>query len=244
MKGVILCGGEGTRLKPLTNVTNKHLLPIYNRPMIHYPIKTLVQSGIREIMLVCGGNAAGDFLRIVGNGEEFGLKHVSYTYQKTAGGIAHALKLAEEWSCHEPVCVMLGDNVLENPFPELINDFETNPNGSYIFTTEVAHPQWYGVVEMDKNSKITKIVEKPKNPKSNLIAIGVYLYDSSVWDYIHNLKPSGRGELEITDLNKKYLKAGKLKAKRILGAWMDCGESIDTYLDACIMMRKIKKQRE
>jgi len=240
IKGIILAGGTASRLKPLTNIHNKHLLPVYNKLMIHYPIRTLVQSGIKDILIVCGGNCAGDFLRVLGNGEDFGLKHIAYTYQKESGGIAHALSLAEEWAGGSPVCVVLGDNILENPIIEHVGEFKKHPHGARIFVTEVERPEWYGVVEIDRtNGSIIRIVEKPKKPKSNLIAIGLYMYDSTVWDYIRSLKPSKRNELEITDLNNRYLKMGGLAACKIKGYWGDAGESINTYLDTCLKVREL-----
>jgi glucose-1-phosphate thymidylyltransferase len=208
--------------------------------MIDYAIETLVKSGITEIMLVCGGNNAGDFLKVVGNGEQYGLKHISYTYQKESGGIAQAISLCEYWANDDPICVILGDNILENSFPEAVKEFNKSPKGARIFLTEVKHPEWYGVVELDRNSNIVNIIEKPKAPKSNLIAIGVYIYDNTVWKHIRSLSKSTRGELEVTDLNLKYLKSGKLTAVRIKGFWIDCGESIDTYLDACNRVRELK----
>ena len=241
MKGIILCGGLGTRLSPLTKVTNKHLLPLYDKPMVFYPIQTLVDSGIREIMLVTGGNSPGEFLRVVGNGEEFGLRHIAYTYQQRPAGIADALGLAEEWAKGEPVCVVLGDNILEKPFPEAIKDFEANPDGARAFLTRNDNPQWYGVAEFDKKGDLVAITEKPKKPKTNLIVVGVYIYDSTVWDYLKELKPSQRNELEITDLNNSYLKRGKLKAHTIEGWWGDAGESIDVYMKCCIKMMQIKQ---
>lgn len=241
MKAVILCGGTGSRLRPLTLVTNKHLLPVYNKPMIYYPIQTLVDSGIRDILLVCGGNAAGEFLRVLGNGEEFGLKHLSYTYQAEPLGIAHALGLAEEWAKGEPICVMLGDNILENNIKDEVHFFSADPSGARIFVTNVPHPEWYGVVDLSWDWCVRSIVEKPKEPQSHFIAIGVYMYDSTVWEYIRQLKPSKRNELEITDLNNHYLSEGRLKAHRISGFWADAGESIDTYLDTSILVRDSKK---
>lgn len=243
MKGIILAGGMGTRLFPLTKVTNKCLLPVYDRPMIYWPIQTLVDSGINDILLVCGGNAAGEFLRILGNGEEFGLKHLHYTYQKEAKGIADALSLAEDWADDEPVTVILADNILENPFPEVVKEFEKNPDGARVFLTEVEHPEWYGVVELTPTGDIASIEEKPKQPKSNLVAIGVYMYDGTVWEYIRTLKPSKRNELEITDLNNRYLKINKLKAHKIDGWWADCGESIDGYLRSCVAAGSLKKKQ-
>lgn len=240
MKGVILAGGMGTRLFPLTKVTNKCLLPVFNKPMIYWPIESLVKSGIKDILLVCGGNAAGEFLRILGNGEEFGLKHLHYTYQKEARGIADALSLAEEWANNEAICVILADNIFSNPFTDAVQSFEANPDGAKIFLTEVDNPQHYGVVETDKNGQILSIEEKPKHPKSNLIATGLYMYDKTVWDFIRNLSPSKRNELEITDVNNNYLKVGKLSAHRVDGWWMDAGENIDGYLSACVKASTIK----
>ncbi len=240
MRGVILAGGMGTRLRPLTNVVNKHLLPVYNKPMIYYPIQSMVNSGITDILIVCGGQNVGDFLRILGNGEEFGLKHIAYTYQKEAGGIAHALALAEDWTDGDNICVMLGDNILQKPFHEVVEDFNNNPEGARIFVTQNQRPEWYGVVNMD-GDKVTEIIEKPKNPKSNWIAIGLYMYDKEVWKKLKDLKPSRRNELEVTDLNNIYLKAGNLKAHKLDGYWGDAGESIDTYLETCVTVKEIFK---
>lgn len=241
MKGVILAGGLGTRLFPLTKVTNKCLLPVYNKPMIYYPIQTLVDSGIDDILLVCGGNAAGEFLRILGNGEEFGLKHLHYTYQKEARGIADALALCEEFVDGGPCCVILADNILEDNLKEQVKNFRDDPNGARIFLTQVEHPEHYGVVEVDETDSVVGIEEKPEQPKSNWIAVGVYMYDSSVWDFIQRLKPSARNELEITDLNNHFLKAGKLKATKLNGWWADCGEDFDSYLDAGFKVRELNK---
>jgi glucose-1-phosphate thymidylyltransferase len=237
MKGCILAGGMGTRLYPLTKVTNKCLLPVYNKPMIYYPIQSFVDSGIDDILLVCGGNAAGEFLRVLGNGEEFGLKHLHYTYQSEPRGIADALSLAEDWADGEPIAVLLADNILENGFADQVESFES---GAKIFLTEVEHPEFYGVVETS-GDKVVSIEEKPKHPKSNLIAIGLYLYDGTVWDYIRNLEPSARGELEITDLNNHFLAEGKLDAHKIDGFWADCGESFEGYMDACNKVMNMSK---
>jgi glucose-1-phosphate thymidylyltransferase len=242
MKGIILAGGMGTRLHPLTRVTNKCLLPVYNQPMIYWPLQTLVRSGITDILLVCGGNSAGEFLRILGNGEEFGLRHLHYTYQKEAKGIADALSLAEDWADNQPVAVILADNIFENAIPEVVADFEQNPAGARIFVTPVEHPECYGVVETDEAGRVLSIEEKPKQPKSDLIATGLYMYDGGVWDYIRTLKPSKRNELEITDLNNRYLGLGKLTAHRINGWWADCGESLDAYTQVCYAASKLGKE--
>ena len=199
MKGVILAGGLGTRLMPLTKVTNKCLLPVYNKPMIYYPIETFVNSGITDILIVCGGNAAGEFLRILGNGEAFGLKHLHYTYQAEPKGIADALGLAEEWANNEPIAVILADNIFENDVKNSVLSFEENPNGAKIFLTQVNNPEHYGVVKINSKGEVQNIEEKPKNPKSNWIATGLYMYDSSVWKIIKGLSPSARNELEITE---------------------------------------------
>jgi glucose-1-phosphate thymidylyltransferase len=241
MKGIILAGGMGTRLYPLTKVTNKCLLPIYDKPMIYWPIESLVNSGITDILIVCGGNSAGEFLRILGNGEEFGLKHLHYTYQKEARGIADALSLAEDWADNQAVCVILADNIFEKNFKEEVQQFEKNPNGAKIFLSEVEKPQHYGVVEIDKAGQIVSIEEKPKEPKSNLIATGLYMYDNTVWNFIRSLSPSKRNELEITDVNNRYLKIGKLSAHKINGWWMDAGENIEGYLSACVKAASLKK---
>lgn len=244
MRGIILAGGNGTRLHPLTRVTNKALLPVYDRPMIHWPIQTMVASGIKDILIVCGGNAAGEFLRILGNGEEFGLKHIHYTYQKEASGIAHALGLAEEFSKDEPICVILADNVLEDNLSVDVEAFRKNPEGARIFLTRVEHPEWYGVVDVDPAGNVLEITEKPKQPKTNLIAVGVYMYDSSVWPLINGLNPSKRNELEITDLNNAYLKQGKLKATLLRGKWMDCGESLEGYHLAQNAVAEMERKRK
>ena len=234
MKGVILAGGLGTRLYPLTKVTNKHLLPVYDKPMIYYPLQTLVTSGITDILIVTGGNWAGDFLRLLGNGKEFGLKHLNYTYQEGEGGIADALSLAEHFAAGEPFLLMLGDNFLEKPIGKAVAEFRHNPHGAKIFLAPVEHPEWYGVVEL-AGDRVAKIVEKPKEPKSNLVAIGLYMYDNSVFDKIRRIEPSARGELEITDVNNLYLREGQLRYELIDGWWADAGESFEMYLKANLL---------
>ncbi len=235
MKGIVLAGGLGTRLHPLTKVTNKCLLPVYNKPMVYYPIEHLVGAGIKDILMVCGGNAAGEFLRILGNGEDFGLKHLHYTYQSEPRGIADALGLAREFVGDDSMCVILADNIFSNYFKDPIQDFARNPDGAMIFGAKVKHPEHYGVIEKDTSGQVIKIIEKPKNPSSNLVATGLYLYDKTIWDFIFDLKPSNRGELEITDVNNHYLQSGKLKVYEMGDCewWLDCGENFDAYLAAC-----------
>ncbi len=226
MKGVILGGGLGTRLRPLTSITNKHLLPVYDRPMIFYPIQTLVEAGIDDIMLVTGGNNAGDYLRLIGNGEEFGLKHMNYTYQKREGGIAEALGLCRHFCGDDQVAVMLGDNVLDGSIRKAVGDFKRQKRGAKIFLKEVDNPREYGVAEL-AGKLVRNIVEKPKRPKSNLAVIGIYLYDAEVWRIIDTLKPSGRGELEITDVNNAYIRKGRMTYEILDCWWGDAGSSIE-----------------
>ena len=238
MKGVILAGGLGTRLHPLTKVTNKHLLPVYDKPMIYYPIQTLVNAGITDILIVTGGNSAGEFLRLLGNGKEFGLKHINYTYQEGEGGIADALSLAQHFAEGQPMLVMLGDNILERSIRPAVEDFERNPVGAKILCTEVEHPEWYGVVELEQG-RVKRIVEKPEHPTSNLIAIGVYLYDQQAFDLIRKCTPSARGELEITDVNNFYIHNNQMSYELLDGWWADAGESFETYLRANNMVAEL-----
>jgi len=228
MKGVILAGGLGTRLYPLTKITNKHLLPIYDRPMIYYPLQTLVDAGIDDILLVTGGNNAGDFLKLLGNGKEFGLKHLNYTYQEGEGGIAEALGLAEYFSEGDSVIVILGDNIIEKSIKTAVDTFKQQGGGAKILLKEVADPQRFGVAELH-GEKVVNIVEKPKQPKSNLIVTGVYMYDSEVFDIIKTLKPSGRDELEITDVNNRYIQDNKMTFEVLDGWWTDAGTFESLY---------------
>ena len=230
MKGIILAGGLGTRLSPLTRITNKHLLPVYNKPMIFYPIQTLVNAGIDDIMLVVGGNNAGDFLRLLGNGKDFGLKHINYAYQKGEGGIAEALSLAEHFSEGEKVLVMLGDNLIGGNIKKSVAEFEKSKKGAKIILKEVPDPENYGV-PLFKNGKIARIIEKPKNPPSNFAVIGIYMFDNEVFKIIGKLKPSQRGELEITDVNNMYLKKGRLSYSVLDGWWADAGSSIEGWFE-------------
>jgi glucose-1-phosphate thymidylyltransferase len=223
MKGVVLAGGTGSRLNPLTRVTNKHLLPIYDKPMVYYPIQTLVNAGIEEILVVTGGKNAGDFLRLLGNGREFGLKHINYTYQEGEGGIAEALGLAEFFAAGEPICVILGDNIIENNICDAVENFKKQKEGAKILLKKVDDAQRFGVAEI-KGDKVLGIEEKPKNPKSDFAVVGIYLYDATVFQKIRRLKPSGRGELEITDVNNFYIDEGKLTYQVLEGWWTDAGQ--------------------
>jgi glucose-1-phosphate thymidylyltransferase len=222
MKGVILAGGLGTRLYPLTRITNKHLLPVYDRPMIYYPLQALVNAGITDIMLVTGGNNAGDFLRLLGNGKDFGLKHINYTYQEGEGGIADALRLAEYFAEDQKICVILGDNIIENNVIAACQKFREQERGAHILLKEVRDPERFGVPVFE-GKKILRIEEKPQQPKSRFAVTGIYMYDSTAFDRIRKLKPSGRGEFEITDLNNMYLEEGTLTYSILEGWWTDAG---------------------
>jgi glucose-1-phosphate thymidylyltransferase len=222
LKGVVLAGGTGSRLLPLTRVTNKHLLPVYDKPMIYYPIQTLVDAGIDSILLVTGGKGAGDFLRLLGNGRAFGLKHMNYTYQEREGGIADALALAEHFADAGPICVILGDNIIECNIREAAKKFAGQAKGAKIILKKVPDPQRFGVAEIHGN-QVINIEEKPKIPKSDYAVTGIYFYESSVFEKIHRLKPSGRGELEITDVNNFYIAEGTLTYEILEGWWTDAG---------------------
>ena len=222
MKGVILAGGLGTRLHPLTRVTNKHLLPVFDKPMIFYPLQALVNAGITDILLVTGGQDAGDFLRLLGNGKDFGLKHINYTYQEGEGGIADALRLAEHFADRQKICVVLGDNLIENNILAARERFEKQERGAHIILKEVPDPERFGVPVFE-NGRVLQIEEKPKAPKSNYAVTGIYFYDATVFERIKRLKPSGRGELEITDINNLYLEEGTLTYSILEGWWTDAG---------------------
>lgn len=222
MKGVILAGGTGSRLSPLTLVTNKHLLPVYDQPMVHYPIKCLLNAGIDEILIVTGGEHAGDFLRLLKNGKQLGIRHLEYAYQEGSGGIADALKLAQDFADGEPICVVLGDNIIEKNIRAAANNYREQKTGAKILLKRVPDPQRFGVVRL-ANNKIAEILEKPKDPPSDLAVTGIYFYDQTVFDICATLKPSGRGELEITDVNNAYLKAGTLTHEILEGWWTDAG---------------------
>ena len=228
MKGVLLAGGLGTRLLPLTRVTNKHLLPVYDRPMIFYPLQTLVDAGIKDILLVTGGNNAGDFLRLLGNGMEFGLKHLNYTYQEGEGGIAAALALAEHFADGGPICVVLGDNLIEGSIAGAVRRFRRAPRGAQIFLKKVPDPQRFGVPEL-RGDRVVRIEEKPENPKSRYAVTGIYCYDSRVFDVVRSLRPSARGELEITDVNNWYIDRQQLSYAILEGWWTDAGTFESLY---------------
>lgn len=222
MKGVVLAGGTGSRLYPLTKITNKHLLPIYDKPMIYYPIMTLVEAGIRDILIVTGGRNAGDFLRLLANGKDFGLKHLDYTYQEGEGGIADALRLAEHFADGHRICVILGDNIIEGSIQAAADEFRRQPRGAKILLKEVEDAERFGVAEID-GDRIIGIEEKPSQPKSNAAVTGIYMYDATVFEKITRLVPSSRGELEITDVNNAYIKEGAMSFSFLGGWWTDAG---------------------
>lgn len=230
MRGVVLAGGLGTRLFPLTKVTNKHLLPVYDKPMIYYPIETLRNAGISEIMVVTGGNNAGDFLRLLGNGKDFGLKRIHYAYQEGEGGIAEALGLAESFAEGRPICVVLGDNIIEKNINQAVKDYKEQGGGARIMLKEVQDPERFGVPVFD-GDRITGIEEKPGKPQSSYAVIGIYMYDSRVFDIIHGLSPSERGELEITDVNNDYIRKGTMQWSVLDGWWTDAG-TVESLLKA------------
>jgi len=237
MKGVILAGGLGTRLMPCTKVTNKHLLPVYDKPMIYYPLKTLVGAGLSDIMIVTGGNNAGDFLRLLGNGREFGLKDISYTYQEGEGGIADALKLAEDFADNDKIAVMLGDNVIESDITGAVKEFNRQEKGAKIFLKEVDNPERFGVAEI-KDGRVINIAEKPEKPVSSYAVVGIYMYDNDVFEIIRSLKPSDRGELEITDVNNEYIKRGTMAYSILEGWWTDAGTSFESLFRASSLVRE------
>ncbi len=240
MKGIVLCGGLGKRLEPLTRITNKHLLPIYNTPMVYYPIHTLVGAGITEILIVTGGNNAGDFLRLLGNGEEFGLRHLDYTYQRGEGGIAEALSLAEHFASGDAVVVILGDNIVEKGIRPYVERFAAQKTGAKILLKEVDDPERFGVAEL-QGDRIVGIEEKPKAPKSRYSVTGIYMYDATVFDIIKTLTPSGRGELEITDVNNAYIRRGQMTYDILDGWWTDAGLPETLYRAATLIRARVRE---
>lgn len=239
MKGVVLAGGTGSRLFPLTKITNKHLLPIFDKPMIYYPIETLVEAGITEILLVTGGRNSGDFLRLLANGKQFGA-HLSYTYQEGEGGIADALALAEHFAHGDSICVILGDNIIEGSIRQAVEDFARQERGAKILLKQVPDAERFGVAEM-RGDRIVGIEEKPRNPKSHYAVTGIYLYDASVFTKIKTLVPSGRGELEITDVNNGYIAEDSLSYSFLEGWWTDAG-TFESLLRAANLVADTRKK--
>ncbi len=235
MKGVVLAGGLGSRLYPLTKITNKHLLPVFDKPMIFYPIQCLVNAGITEIMVVTGGNYAGHFLQLLRNGSDFGLRRLGYAYQEGEGGIADALKLAEEFADGDSICVVLGDNIIEGNIKKAADEFAAQGGGAKIMLKEVHDPERFGVASVAGDGKVTSIVEKPKEPESNLAVIGIYMYDAEVFNICRELKPSDRGELEITDVNNEYLRRGNLTCEVLNGWWTDAGTFESLYRSSTLV---------
>ncbi|MBI3319158.1 MAG: NTP transferase domain-containing protein [Candidatus Omnitrophica bacterium] len=242
MKGVVLAGGLGKRLEPLTRITNKHLLPIYNKPMIYYPIETLVEAGVTDIMIVVGGNHAGEFLRLLGNGSEFGLRHLNYAYQRGEGGIAEALKLAEHFVEGDRVVVILGDNIVEHGIRPYVQRFAAQDRGARILLKEVEDPWRFGVAEL-RDGRVISIEEKPEHPKSHCVVTGIYMYDARVFEIIQMLKPSGRGEMEITDVNNAYIRDGRMAYDVLEGWWTDAGLP-ETLYRATTLVRERELQRQ
>jgi glucose-1-phosphate thymidylyltransferase len=240
MKGIVLAGGSGSRLHPLTKITNKHLLPIYDKPMIYYPIQTLVDAGIRDILVVTGGKNAGDFLRLLANGKHFGLKHIGYTYQEGEGGIADALALGEHFSDGDKTCVILGDNIIQGSIREAVDQFRKQARGARILLKKVPDAERFGVAEIAGN-RIVNIEEKPKRPKSDFAVTGIYMFDATVFDKIRTLVPSGRGELEITDVNNAYIAEKTMTFSFLDGWWTDAG-TFDSLLRAGNLVAQSRQQ--
>ncbi len=238
MKGIVLAGGSGSRLWPLTACSNKHMLPVWKYPMIMYPLGTLVEAGIDDIMIVTGGNNAGDFLALLGDGASFGLTQLAFGYQRGAGGIADALRVAKNFVGNDKMVVVLGDNILAGSIEPQVTKFVDRERGAQIFTYPVDNPREYGVARFNARGEVVEIIEKPEEPPSNRAVIGVYMYDLSVWSVIEELKPSGRGELEITDVNSWYVEQGIMFASDFDGQWADAGSSHDSLWEATVMARK------
>jgi glucose-1-phosphate thymidylyltransferase len=237
MKGVVLAGGLGTRLHPLTKITNKHLLPVYSKPMVFYPIELLANAGITEMVLVTGGNNPGDFLRLMGNGKELGMNNISYVYQEGEGGIAEALGLAEFYVRGDDIAVVLGDNIFENDITDFVDSYRQQGKGAKILLKEVPDPHRFGVATVD-GDRVVRIDEKPKDPATNFAVVGVYMYDSSVFDIIRTLKPSNRGELEITDVNNAYIERGEMTFDIVKGWWTDAGTFPSLYRASRLVAEK------
>jgi len=243
MKGIVLAGGIGSRLYPLTRVTNKHLLPVYDKPMIFYPLQTLVGAGIRDILIVTGGQNAGDFLRLLQNGKEFGLQQLSFAYQEGEGGIADALRLAEPWVKGDKICVVLGDNIIEGDIRGAASSFQKQEKGAMVLLKEVPDPDRFGVPVFDRE-RIIRIEEKPKKPLSPYAVVGIYFYDRTVFDRIRTLKPSGRGEYEITDINNSYIAEGTLRHAMLDGWWTDAGTFESLWHASNMVREKVLRKAE
>jgi glucose-1-phosphate thymidylyltransferase len=242
MKGIVLAGGTGSRLLPLTKITNKHLLPIFDKPMIYYPIETLVEAGIQDLLIVTGGRNAGDFLRLLGNGKEFGLKHINYSYQEGEGGIAEALALAEHFAERSQICVILGDNIIEKSIKHAVEEFKKQERGAKVLLKQVSDAERFGVAEVE-GKRIISIEEKPAKPKSNYAVTGIYMYDATVFDKTRTLKPSARGELEITDVNNAYIREGTMTFDHLDGWWTDAG-TFDSLIRAANLVRDTHGKRQ
>ncbi|HEY7210110.1 MAG TPA: sugar phosphate nucleotidyltransferase [Bryobacteraceae bacterium] len=241
MKGIVLAGGTGSRLLPLTKITNKHLLPVYDKPMIYYPIETLVEAGIQDVLVVTGGRNAGDFLRLLGNGKEFGLKYMNYAYQEGEGGIAQALALAEHFAEHSKICVILGDNIIESSIAQPVADFQKQERGAKVLLQKVHDAERFGVAEI-RGDRIAGIEEKPKKPKSNYAVTGIYMFDETVFDKTRTLKPSARGELEITDVNNAYINEGTMTFGFLEGWWTDAG-TFDSLIRAGNLVKEMRSKQ-
>jgi glucose-1-phosphate thymidylyltransferase len=242
MKGIILAGGNGTRLLPCTQLTNKHLLPVYNKPMIYYPLETLSSAGIKDILIVTGGNSPGDFLKLLKNGKAFGLKEIHFLYQEGSGGIADALGLAEDFADNGKIAVILGDNIFEENIKKHVENFERQEKGAKLFFKDIPDPQRFGIGEF-KDGKLIGIEEKPKQPRSNFACTGLYMYDNQVFDMIKTLKPSLRGEFEITDVNNFYIKQGTATHEILGGFWSDAG-TFKTLFESAKFIRKKELSEE
>lgn len=237
MKGVVLAGGKATRLRPLTKVTNKHLLPIYDKPLIYYPLQAMAKAGVKDVLVITNPEHAGHFIQLLGSGREFGLK-LAYELQEEAGGLSQAVGLAESFVGNDKMLVLLGDNIFTHDLRPSVERFSTEEKGAVIYGVQVDHPEHYGVIEMD-GERVVGIEEKPKVPKSHIAQTGIYMYDERVWDHIGNLSPSARGELEITDLNNIYVQEGTMRCETLDGYWIDAGTSHDELLSANIAVAEL-----
>ena len=242
MKGVVLAGGKATRLRPLTKVTNKHLLPIYDRPLIYYPLQAMARAGVQDVLVITNPEHAGHFIQLLGSGREFGLK-LAYELQEEAGGLAQAVSLAASFVGNDRMLVLLGDNIFTDDLRPAVERFSAQASGAVIFGVQTEHPEQYGVIEM-QGERVIGIEEKPAAPRSNLIQTGIYMYDTEVWSHLRGLEPSARGELEITDLNNIYVTAGTMRCETLEGYWIDAGTSHDELLAANVEVARLRRQGE